>query len=265
MSEEKDYLKENLGFGKGCNFGFAKSAGQYICFLNPDTIISEEIFTPIINLLHKNKSVGIVGPKQLVRNYIFDLSAGFYPNIFFELFHLLGVGVFFEGFITYLISKVKKENYFNVDWILGGAIFIRAEIFDLVNGFDKDYFMFSEEVDLCKRVSNLGLKVVYYPRLQINHIGSVSGKKNYTLYTIRTYSSRELFITKHYKSINKILMRYFLRVELITQMFIWCLLSPINKNKSKQKLKAFFYLLTHNMKYEHRNWCTAAEWKDDRY
>jgi GT2 family glycosyltransferase len=247
------YLDKNIGFGKGNNFGFSKASGEYICFLNPDTLIKEEIFTRIIDLFNNDESVGIIGPKQQVRPPFFDFSAGFSPNIFFQFFHLFGIGVFFEGFITYLFTKLKKKEFFKVDWILGAAIFIKSSLFKKVNGFDKDYFLFSEEVDLCKRVSDLGYKIIYYPKLQIDHIGSISGKKDYSLFTIRIYSSKDIYLAKHYKSLEKFLLRSFLRVELFSQIIIWTILLPINKKKSVQKLVAFFYLIKHNLMYEHRD------------
>ena len=242
------YLHENLGFGKGNNFGFSNALGKYICFLNPDTIIKKEIFSQIINLFKDDKSIGIIGPKQQIRSPFFDFSAGFSPNIFFELFNLLGVGVFFEGFIMHFYKKFKSKEFFKVNWILGAAIFIRSELFRMINGFDKDYFMFFEEVDLCKRVSEKGLKIIYYPRLEIHHIGSVSAKKDYRLYAIRTYSSKYIYISKHYKSIHSLLMKFLLFAQLFSQITIWTILFPLNKQKSKQKLNAFFYLLKYKMK-----------------
>lgn len=242
------YLNENIGFGKGCNFGFSKSSGKYICFLNPDTIIKEDIVTPIIALFESDISVGIIGPKQQVRKPFFDFSAGFYPNLFFELFNLFGLGVFLEGFLVYFLTRLRKNQVLEFDWILGASIFIKAELFNKIEGFDKDYFMFSEEVDLCKRVSNNGFKIVYYPKYSIYHIGSVSGKKDYKLYTIRTYSSKYIYLSKHYKSLYKFLMKSMLFVQLFSQMMIWLILFPMNRQKSKQKISAFFYLLIHKMK-----------------
>jgi len=242
------YLDENIGFGKGCNYGFTKASGDYICFLNPDTIIKEDIFLPIIALFQNDKSIGIIGPKQQIRKPFFDFSAGFYPNLFFELFNLFGLGVFFEGLLVYSLTKLKKKKVLEVDWILGAAIFIKAELFNGINGFDKDYFMFYEEVDLCKRVTNKGYKIIYYPQYSIHHIGSVSGKKDYTLYTIRTYSSKYLYISKHFKSIYKFLMKVFLYLQLVSQLIIWAILYPSNQLKSKQKMNAFIYLMKHKMK-----------------
>lgn len=242
------YLDENVGFGKGCNYGFSKASGEYLCFLNPDTIIKEDIFLPIIALFENDRSIGIIGPKQQVRKPFFDFSAGFYPNLFFELFNLFGVGVFFEGLVVYLLTRLKTNKILEVDWILGASIFIKAELFNEIHGFDKDYFMFYEEVDLCKRVTNKGYKIIYYPKYSIHHIGSVSGKKDYTLYTIRTYSSKYIYISKHYRLLNKYLMRLMLFIQLFSQIIIWIILFPMNKQKSKQKLNAFYYLLIHKMK-----------------
>lgn len=242
------YLDANVGFGKGCNYGFTKASGEFICFLNPDTIIKENIFLPILEIFKNDKSIGIIGPKQQTRSPFFDFSAGFYPNILFEFFNLFGVGVFFEGFIVFILTKIKKNKILKVDWILGAAIFIKAELFKSINGFDKDYFMFFEEVDLCKRVSNKGFKIIYYPEYSIHHIGSVSGKKDYTLYTIRTYSSKYIYISKHYKSFYKFLMKSMLYIQLFSQIIIWSILFKMNKQKSKQKLNAFIFLLKNKMK-----------------
>jgi len=136
---------------------------------------------------------------------------------------------------------------------LGAAFFLRSDIFQKFEGFDKDYFMFCEEVDLCKRILKYGLKIIYYPKFKVYHLGSTSSKKDYRLYTIRTYSSRNIYLSKHYKPFLKSLMRFLLQVQLISQIIIWSVLYFFNKRKSKQKLEAFFYLLRHSMIYEHRN------------
>ena len=130
---------------------------------------------------------------------------------------------------------------------------IKAELFRLLNGFDPDFFMFYEEVDLCRRALNKGFKVLYYPKLKIHHIGSISGKKDYTLYTIRTYASKNIYVSKHFKSVYLIIMRVLLYLQLFSQLFIWLLLFPFNNKKATQKIKAFIYLIKNNLKYEHRD------------
>lgn len=247
------YLNENLGFGKGCNFGFSKASGDYICFLNPDTVIKENIFLSVINLFKSDGSIGIIGPRQETRGPFFDFSAGFSPNIFFELFNLLGLGVFLEGFIISLYGRLKKDAKINVNWILGAAVFIKASLFDKIGGFDSDYFMFFEELDLCKRVAGQGLKILYCPEFRIHHIGSVSGKKDYTSFTIRTYASKKIFFNKHFKSFYGFIMKSLLRLQIFSQILIWSILYMRNKEKSRQKLKAFFYLLNHNFIYEYKD------------
>ncbi|MCB9247186.1 MAG: hypothetical protein H6613_00875 [Ignavibacteriales bacterium] len=150
--------------------------------------------------------------------------------------------------MVHWLTKINDKNIFNVDWILGACLFIRADIFKEINGFDKDYFMFFEEVDLCKRVSNKNYKIIYLPKLSIHHIGSVSGKKNYTLYTIRTYTSKFLFVSKNYISINKVIMKILLYLQIFSQIVIWSILFLVNPNKSKQKINAFVQLLKNGFK-----------------
>lgn len=243
------YLSENVGFGKGCNYGFSKASGEFICFLNPDTIITQNIFSPVLDLLKSDTSIGIVGPKQQIKNPFFDFSAGFSPNIIFEIFNLFGAGIFIEGFLVFCLTKIKKNRLINVNWILGACIFIKSELFKKIDGFDKDYFMFFEELDLCKRVSNKGYKIVYYPEQSIHHIGSVSGKKDYRLYTIRTYSSKKIYISKHKKGLTGFVLKSLLFLQLFSQIIIWLLLYPFNNWKSKQKISAFIYLIKHKLKY----------------
>lgn len=242
------YLNENIGFGKGCNFGFSKAKGEFICFLNPDTILKENIFTQILEEFNHDISIGIIGPKQQIRKPFFDFSAGYSPKIIFELFNLIGLGVFLEGAIMHF--KVKNNmRPIQVNWILGACIIIKSDLFKSLDGFDKDYFMFFEEVDLCKRVLNKGYKVMYEPQLKIHHIGSVSGKKDYTLYTIRTYSSKYLYLSKHYHAIRRIIFYTLLYVQLFSHLIIWLIISPLNFQKSKQKLSAFLYLIRNRFQY----------------
>jgi hypothetical protein len=169
------------------------------------------------------------------------------------LFNLFGVGVFLEGFIISLMTRLKKNHKIKVNWILGAAIFIRSDLFRKVNGFDRDYFMFFEEVDLCNRVLKQNLRILYCPQFEIYHIGSVSGKKDYKLYTIRTYSSKRIFVNKHFHSITKILMISLLYLQLFSQIIIWAILFPVNTQKSKQKINSFAYLIKNKMNYEHRD------------
>lgn len=244
------YSDINLGFGKGCNLAASKANGRYLLFLNPDTIVTEDIFTSILDTFENDNTIGIIGPKQQTRKPFFDFSAGYSPNLFFEIFNLGGLGVFLEGLFIYALTKLSSQDYFNVNWILGAAIFIKKELFERVNGFDRDFFMFFEEVDLCKRVNAEGYRIIYYHTKKIHHIGSVSGKRNYFLYTVRTYASKYLYLSKHFKFPIKQLMISLLYFQMFTQILIWLLLSPLSFLKSKQKIKSFFYLLKHRMRNE---------------
>ena len=237
------FLEKNVGFGQGCNFGFSKASGKYICFLNPDTLIISPIFKSIINLFESDHSIGIIGPKQYLKRKVFDLSAGFSPNVIFEFLNIVWIGTYIEAFIVYLTVKFKKEKNINVGWVLGAALFIRAPLFKKVNGFDKDYFMFYEEVDLCSKISANGHKIVYSPKFSIYHIGSVSGKKDYSLFTQRIYTSKYIYISKHFNAVMRFFMRRIIDLQIFSQIILWIFLFPVSKQKSKEKLDGFFALI----------------------
>ena len=247
------YLEKNVGFGKGCNFGFTKANGEMICFLNPDTILVEDIFTSNIKAFNEDHSIGIIGPNQSIRKNFFDFSAGYNPNILLEFFNLIGLGIFVEGAFMRLKVICCNKKAIKVNWVLGACLIIKAELFGLLNGFDPDFFMFYEEVDLCRRALNKGLKVIYFPKLKIHHIGSISGKKDYTLYTIRTYASKNIYLSKHFKSAYLVIIKFLLYLQLISQLFIWLILFPFNSKKANQKMKAFIYLIKNNLTYEYRD------------
>lgn len=242
------YLDNNVGFGKGCNYGFTKASGKYICFLNPDTLVKTNLFNKVIELFEKDSSIGIIGPKQQLQKPFFDFSAGYSPKVFFEIVNLFGIGIFVEGIIMFSQSSILKRSPIYVNWILGACIFMKASLFEKVNGFDPDYFMFFEELDLCKRVKDSGHKIIYIPELSIHHIGSVSGKKNYFLYTVRTYASKYIYINKHYKFLFKNIFKALLYLQLFSQIIIWSILALKNKEKGTEKIKAFIYLLKNGFK-----------------
>jgi GT2 family glycosyltransferase len=243
------YLEQNVGFGKGCNYGFTKATGEFICFLNPDIIVREDIFTPIIQVFKDDKTVGIIGPEQLIRKSFFDFSAGYNPTLLLEILNLIGLGIYIEGAFMFCKVRLSSNKSLKVNWILGACLMMKSDLFSSIGGFDKDYFMFFEEVDLCRRVLNKGLTVLYLPYLKIYHIGSVSGRKDYTLYTIRTYISKYMYISKHFFSIKNYIMKSLLDLQLFNQIIIWIILYPFNTQKSKQKLRAFIYLLKRKFLY----------------
>ncbi len=233
------YLNENVGFGSANNYGFTHSKGEIICFLNPDTILIENFFNSFMKLFKENPSIGILGPGIINNNRKLEKSFGYYPNILSELLNLFFLQNFLEMF--WMKKKLKNGNncLIDVDWVTGAALIIRRELFSTIKGFDPKFFMYNEEIDLCKRANENGSLIKYFSQNKLIHLGGASSKKNYFLFTMTSYESKLYYINKHFNKPKKLFLRVIVLCQIILQSIIWLFLFPLFRQKASEKLRAF--------------------------
>jgi N-acetylglucosaminyl-diphospho-decaprenol L-rhamnosyltransferase len=148
------------GFGANHNAAFAKCQTPFFCVANPDLRLRANPFISLIKTL-SDPAVGVVGP--LVRNPSGSVedSARRFPTVWSLLGKLWG--------------RAKGPDYATdhgpiaVDWIAGMFMLFRADTYRAIGGFDEDYFLYYEDVDLCRRLARSGLKVVYNPLAEVVH------------------------------------------------------------------------------------------------
>jgi N-acetylglucosaminyl-diphospho-decaprenol L-rhamnosyltransferase len=173
-------LTDNVGFGSACNRGAAQTTEPIVVFLNPDTVVGPECVSRLVDALSAAaaKSVAVVGP--LVRNPDNSVypSARVFPSL------LTSAGHAFLGPIwpsnpfsaAYLRSSSAPE------WISGTAMAVRRDAFEQVGGFDEQYFMYVEDVDLCWRLSQRGWKVARCEPAEVLHrIGGSSKHRRFAM------------------------------------------------------------------------------------
>lgn len=182
--------QKNIGFGRAHNAGFERSQGEYILFLNPDTRILPGALQALLDVFAKDEKVGIVGP-------ILVDSAG---NVQLDCF----------GDRHTPLSTIKKKIFkrngrqargggeiFETDWISGGAMLARRNVLEEMGGFDENFFMYFEDVDLCLRAKKLGSKIMVNPKARVLHESGKSfasereKKKHY-------YASQDYYLRKHF-------------------------------------------------------------------
>lgn len=236
------FLQENKGFGSGCNYGAKQVSSDIICFLNPDTVITEDIFDELVTFLNSGKNIAAVSPAS-TRTRFFDYSAGVFPSFFLEALNVVFLGRLLEAFFINFKHTVLKKNVFPVDWILGASIIIKKDVFSSLKGFDEDYFMFFEEMDLFYRIKKSGYQVFYFPAKKIHHIGSAGTKKDYTAFTRTFYNSKILFFRKQYGPFWGTVFAGITIFQIIVQIIFWSIFIFIFKNKSKSKIKGFLQVL----------------------
>lgn len=190
---------ENLGFGKACNKGAKKAQGRVLLFLNPDTEIVSENIQLILKEFNSQAKQGIIGPKLLTGgSKTQEWSAGVEVTLFDIIKNNLGF------FASKKIWESKRK--ISCAWVSGAALFIRQDLFQKLGGFDEKFFMYFEDIDLCRRARQAGSQVIYYPDFKVRHLGGKSfieksvQKKYY-------YASQDHYFQKHFSKTIALFVR----------------------------------------------------------
>ncbi|OGH10233.1 MAG: hypothetical protein A2152_00485 [Candidatus Levybacteria bacterium RBG_16_35_6] len=194
---------ENLGFGRGNNEAAKSAQGKYLLFLNSDTEIIDRGLIEMVNFMDRNEKAGVLGGRLLNIDGSSQKSAVKFYNLFNLFLMLLG----FErlGFLRSSPSKIKK-----VDWVSGASLMIRSELFEKLAGFDKDLFMYAEDMELCFRVRKANYDIFFYPNIKIIHKERGSSDKTFAILNI--YKGIKYFYKIHkpkwqYNVANFLLMK----------------------------------------------------------
>jgi GT2 family glycosyltransferase len=183
-------LQENGGFSRGNNTGFSTCAGRYILFSNPDIKVNKDTLPTLIMLMDQNSQVGACTPfLKLVTTGDIDWGAhrGFPTpwaafTYFTKLAHLFrGSRKLSKIFGQYHLLDRDLSTAHPVDAIKGGFFFVRRAVFEQVDGWDEDYFMFGEDIDLCYQIKKQGHAIMFYPQAQALHYhGMTTGLKQHS-------------------------------------------------------------------------------------
>ena len=223
---------ENVGFGKAVNQASKIATNEYIMVLNPDTIIEESTISTLVDYLDKKNHVGMVGPKILNADGTLQLACKrSFPTIKVALPKLLGLDRIFPNSRwagKYNLTYLDPEKVHKVDAISGSCMLIKSKIFKAINGFDENFFMFGEDLDLCKRVWEENYEIHYLPKTKIIHYKGQSVKT--ATYDSREafYKSMKIYIKKHYSSTLGVFTRFFISVGISLRK----LFSAVSDNRS---------------------------------
>jgi len=168
------YSDKNLGFGKANNLGAINSNGKYIFFLNPDTLVCNNVLKIFSEFLSTSeRSVVACGGNLQTADAKPNASFGNFPGLMQELGNLgLGLSLLLGNFYKRRIAVnavVEKEIPFRAEYVVGADIFILADFFRELDGFDEGFFMYYEETDLFYRLSKKGLHCFIVPEAKIVH------------------------------------------------------------------------------------------------
>lgn len=239
--------KDNLGFGKGNNQGFKIAKGEFILLLNTDTKILDNVLGEMVIWMRNHPKVGVSSCALKNKDGSVQGTGGYFPHLtkvfawmFFledlpildkliKPFHPMhGQSPFYKGEGLF---KIELER----DWLTGAFFLMRRKVYEQVGLIDKDYFMYTEEVDYCYRVKKLGWKVWYLPRWKIIHYGGASSTREFPI--LSEYKGIKTFYRKHKPEWQTPLLRLFLKMGAFIRIFLFGALK--GKEAAVTYVKAF--------------------------
>ena len=198
--------KENVGFAKALNQAVGVSNGEYLLFLNPDVEFEgRDGLRQLLDFIRKDRKIAIVGPKLLNPDGSLQPSGRKFPS-FVDLVYGLDPPLFSKFIRHDPFQRTDFDKVVEVDEVSGACFLIRKDVFKAVGGFDENFFLYFEEVDLCKRVKRMGFKVYYYPEVKVFHQWGASSRKN-PLSRKHMLSSRFYYCRKHYGFLCLLVLR----------------------------------------------------------
>ena len=172
---------DNLGFTKACNQAIHASTGDYIFILNPDTEILDSAVEDMMKYLDENDKVGVVAPQLLSYHRQIQFSCRTFPHywdMFSEMLMLATLCPKSKFFSRWKMRYFDHDSLREVDQPMGAALLLKRKVLESVGGLDERFIMFYNDVDFCKRISDAGYKLVFFPDAKVKHMEGVSVYKD---------------------------------------------------------------------------------------
>lgn len=246
----------NLGFAAANNVALEKVVSDYVCFLNPDVILTEDIIKPSIESLSKDDCVGVVACRLKNVDGTNQQSWFSYVNKWSLMSEILHIGKIVPSFLRkkYFLNYYVPRGDFYPDWVIGAEMVMRTNDAKQIQGFSTEYFMYTEDMDLCMKVKRqLKKKILVLMNISLIHLGGASEGQNIS------YNKQEklirndaYFVKKFYgnsKSKSTIVLAY-----KATMIRLWLLLigywkcdRDVQLNKTKHLIDIFKKILRDNL------------------
>ena len=195
--------KENVGFPKGNNIAVAEAKGEYVCILNPDTVVAEDTFEKILNFCHSElvseSNLGIIGCKLIdgTGNFLPESKRGV-PTPWVAFTKIFGLYKVSNYFGKYYAQHLTENQSGKVDILVGAFMVLKRDLYLQVGGFDENCFMYSDDIDLSYMVQKLGKENFYFHETSVIHYKGESTVRD-EKYLKRFREAMQFFYKKHFK------------------------------------------------------------------
>lgn len=206
--------KENTGFGRANNQAIRQARGTYTLLINPDTIVRKDTLRVMHGHMEEHPETGAAGCKMLNPDGTFaPESRRTVPTPMTALWKILGLTKLFPGsrrFSAYYMGGEDENKAGRVPVLSGAFMFFRTSVLKETGGFDEQFFMYGEDIDLCYRIRQQGWEIDYVPATSIIHYKGESTKKENLDYVVTFNRAMYLFFRKHYSFGYTLFFRIFI-------------------------------------------------------
>ena len=209
--------EQNRGFPAANNQGLDLSRGRHLLLLNPDTEVVGDALATMVRYLDEQPTVGALGPQLRYPDGSLQSSRRRFPTLATALVESTVLQEWWRDnrilrryYVADAPADPPDDAIQTVDWVIGACIAVRRQAYEQVGGLDEGYFMYSEELDWCRRIVDAGWEVVYLPTATVIHHEGKSSEQAVLARHIRFQSSKVRYFRKHHGALQAEVLRWFL-------------------------------------------------------
>ncbi len=197
----------NYGFAKSCNIGARHSTGEYILFLNPDTVLEPNTLKKTINYMEKdgNEMVGISGIQLCYEDGNIARHSSRFPSPFSFFMRSSGLHKIFLS-LDHVLTEWNHLDTREVPHVIGAYFFVRKKLFNSLNGFDERFFVYLEDLDFSLRADRLGFKTHFISTIKSMHIAGGTSRQIQAKRLFYSLRSRIIYSYKHFNFLSATLI-----------------------------------------------------------
>lgn len=232
----------NEGFARACNRGAAMGDAPFLLLLNTDTVLQPGALQRLLHLLQTAPRAAIAAPRLLNPDLTFQSSHASFPTLWQDLLILTGIGRLTRGdhFPSHAAEEGRGAQ--RVGWVGGACILVRRAAWEALGGLDEGYFMYAEEMDLCRRLDQAGWEVWYEPGAVVVHVGGGSAVRVAEQSEARLYCSRVRFYRKHLGARQASLLRLMILATTALKIPLNAILRAVTGGRRGRRVVSLRYL-----------------------
>lgn len=253
------FRDKNDGFGAGNNVGVNLASGKYLLMLNPDTELIDDSVIKLYDYIRDNENCGILSGVFVDKKGEILYCFNDFPSYSWEIYHLLGFG--YVNKIKRLTSRpeIHENKAFQVDWFHGAFLFLRKKDFLDVGGFNEDYFMYYEDVELCYKIMKIqGKKNICLPDVRIIHLtqSTIENEATDNIYAFHINRGKILMFNNY-----GIIQNYILRLVAFLNIIIRLIILPVWSKFSGMRKEKFYQLINISKLYLSSKYRSESKYK----